>query len=473
MTGANRQGLVGTQVGPYQVQELLGTGGFAAVYRAHDPRLRSDVALKVLADIHALNPDVRERFVSEGHLLRRIDNPLGLQVYDIGETDQGNPFLVLELADRGNFESRVHELRASGWSPGADDVGALVAGLADALEAFHDHDVVHRDVKPSNLLITSTRRTTQRGDCTVLVDDERLLLADLGLAKDLAAASGLTVSGGSAGFAAQEQLLPGSIVDERADVFAATATVAWLLSARSPTDGSSWETHCDQRFAPLLPHLRAGLSTDPNERPATIRLWADALQRALAAVPQATSDPAAVAPTVITPAPTNLLAAASPSAPAEARREAEPAAGPAPHLTADHERSGLTDAPKRPLPSKALFAGFAGLLLVVATTFWATRGPDVATLDDGRARVEATATNATIAIVGPATTRVGETARYEAQVAGADRWTLIGPDGVTHHDAQAIDVTATSTGAATVRLVATTSAGQVLEAELPLQVLES
>lgn len=464
----NRFGLAGERVGHYEVQELLGTGGFASVYRAHDPRLRSDVALKVLADNHALNPDIRERFVSEGHLLRRIENPAGLEVYDIGETDRGNPYLVLQLADRGDLEGRVRQLRSTGWTPGPDDVRALVSMLADALEAFHDHDVVHRDVKPSNLLISSSRRAVDRGDCSMIKTNERLLLADLGLAKDLAAASGLTVSGGSVGFAAREQVQPGSIVDERADVFAASAVVAWLLSGQIPERESGWIDACEDRFASIVPLLEHGLADHREDRPAGIRIWAQQLDNAL--------DTVGAPPT---PAPTNASLPAQP--PPVTPEPAAPVSAP-PMPSADRQVTSTdpnatspasTPSAERSVPVVSIaFAGLAALVMVVGVAWWFTRGAEVTILEDGRSQVEAVEGNASIAIAGPGTIDVGMAAQYEVELSGIESWVIVGPDGVRHADVVAIEVDASGAGSASIQLEATTPTGETIDVELPINVVE-
>lgn len=468
-SSTSRSGLAGTRVGPYEVRDLLGTGGFATVYRAHDPRLQSDVAIKVLADNHALNADIRERFVSEGHLLRRIDNPAGLQVYDIGETEQGNPFLVLQLADRGDFEARVTALRATDWMPGPDDVRALITTLTEALDAFHDHDVVHRDVKPSNLLIASTRRKVDRGECAVIAADERLLLADLGLAKDLAAASGFTVAGGSAGYAAAEQMKPGSLVDTRADVYAASAAVAWLLSGRTPRDGSAWESFCDARFAALIPPLQAGLSDDREHRPQSIEAWSASLLPALdapgiatqIAAPETPAQPAVGQPTSEQPISEQ---------PISDQRVAELPPPSPPMPAQSHQLEAPSGTPRR--LGAWLAAAATGLLVVVVALVLLTRGPNVTVLDDGRSQVEATTGDSTIAIIGPATAEVGAVVRYEVRLAGIDQWTLIGPDGVRHDNSGGVDVSASSAGSASVRLEATTDSGESIDTELPIRFVD-
>ena len=105
------------RIGRYRVTGVVGAGGFATVLRAEDERLEDEVAVKVLAENHSLDPDVRDRFLSEGRVLRRIDSPHVVRVLDLGETDRQQPYLVLELADRGDLATRVEGLRATGGGP--------------------------------------------------------------------------------------------------------------------------------------------------------------------------------------------------------------------------------------------------------------------------------------------------------------------------------------------------------------------
>lgn len=127
--------IVPRQLGRYAVIELLGIGAFATVFRARDDRLDADVAIKVLAENHSFNPDLRERFISEGHLLRRVDSPHVVKVFDLGETDAGQPFLVLDLAAGGDLLTRRRALGAEG--PSLDDVLAVAEQVAAALGALH------------------------------------------------------------------------------------------------------------------------------------------------------------------------------------------------------------------------------------------------------------------------------------------------------------------------------------------------
>ncbi|MGO2537965.1 MAG: protein kinase domain-containing protein, partial [Brachybacterium tyrofermentans] len=143
-------------LGHYRLHEVLGVGSFATVHRAHDERLDASVAVKVLAENHSLNPEIRERFIAEGRTLRRVGGPHLVTVHDIGQTSRQQPYLVLEIADRGTLRQRVENLRAEGWRATREDALALARPLAAAVGAVHRARLVHRDLSPGNLLLTST-----------------------------------------------------------------------------------------------------------------------------------------------------------------------------------------------------------------------------------------------------------------------------------------------------------------------------
>ncbi|WP_341854491.1 protein kinase [Brachybacterium sp. GPGPB12] len=95
----------------YRLGGVIGAGSFATVHRARDERLDADVAVKVLAENHSLNPEIRERFIAEGRDLRRVGGRHLVSVHDIGQNERQRPYLVLELADRGSLRRRVEEPR--------------------------------------------------------------------------------------------------------------------------------------------------------------------------------------------------------------------------------------------------------------------------------------------------------------------------------------------------------------------------
>ncbi|WP_285662547.1 serine/threonine-protein kinase [Actinorhabdospora filicis] len=192
-----------TGLGRLRVERLLGTGSFATVWLARDPDLDAFVAVKVLAENWAHDPGVRERFITEARLLRRLDDERVLRVHGVGETE-GRPYAILAYADRGSLKDRLRQ----GPLALAEALG-LLREIAAGVAVLHRAGVVHRDLTPGNVLFQS------RPDGST-----RVLVADLGLAKDLAVASGFTAAAGTPGYMAPEQADPLAIVDARADVYA-------------------------------------------------------------------------------------------------------------------------------------------------------------------------------------------------------------------------------------------------------------
>jgi hypothetical protein len=205
-------------IGRYRLDRRLGTGAFGTVWLAHDDQLEAPVAVKVLADNWSHRVDVHDRFLSEARLLRRADSKRVVQVYDIGELPDGRPYFVMEYADAGTLA----DLSANGPLP-VPQALRLTALAARGAAALHEAGIVHRDIKPSNVLL----RTSSDGS-------RRVLLADLGLAKSLAQASGLTLATGSAGYQPPEQAEPGMGIDARADVYSLGAVGYELLTGTVP-----------------------------------------------------------------------------------------------------------------------------------------------------------------------------------------------------------------------------------------------
>lgn len=276
--------MTAVRVGRYRLEGVIGAGSFATVHRAVDERLDDVVVVKVLAENHSFNPEVRERFIAEGRSLRRVSSPHVVVVHDIGETDRQQPYLVLEHADRGTLAARVAELRARGWTAGREDVLAVARALAAAVGAVHAGGLVHRDLSPGNILLATLPAGEAAGPPAAVVrPDERLVVADLGMCKDLALSSGLTVAGGTAGFRPPEQNGPG-LVDTRADLWAMSTLLLWVAEGATLPPA-------------LTAALRRSTAHAPDRRHPDTAAWLADVEAALAPPPE----PAA--PTAGGPAP--------------------------------------------------------------------------------------------------------------------------------------------------------------------------
>jgi len=273
--------LLPATIGRYRVEAHAGSGAFASVYRCIDERLDSVVAVKLLADNWRFDPDVLRRFRDEAVLLRRLaDNDRThalVNVFDIDQQDTGQPFFVMEWAEGGTLAARVGR---GDWS--VEQVRPVVHALARGMGHLHDNAVVHRDIKPSNLLIFGAG-TRPSGE--LLAQDERLALADLGLAKDLNDdLSNLSLVTGTERFAAPEQLDRSATVGFTADIYSATAVVRSLVGNN---------TAASQQLAPFL---RQSLSDDPADRPQTATEWAALFDEAPQSQTQPGSSAAASTP---------------------------------------------------------------------------------------------------------------------------------------------------------------------------------
>ena len=277
-----------SRFGRYQVLKRIGIGGFASVYAAYDPELESEVAVKVLAENHSANTLVRQRFVAEARVARRLGNERLIGVFDLGETDDGRPFVVMELAPRGTLRQRI--VRTG--RPSRDDLVRLIDQLGACMAAIHAKGVVHRDIKPSNLLFR-TADTSSFIPGRLIEDDEILVLADFGLARDISGgASALTVGGGTEGYMAPEQAITDGKPDFRADLYSATVVVAEMTTGRNPQrlDLTTADISTD-----MLAALTRSLSVARDKRPPTAEAWRDELVAAYTDDPAATARAAAAA----------------------------------------------------------------------------------------------------------------------------------------------------------------------------------
>src|SRR5262250_875867 len=151
-----------TRLGPYEIVSALGAGGMGEVYRARDPRLKREVAIKVLPASFSSDPQRLHRFEQEAQAAAALNHPNILAVYDIGQQD-GSPYIVSELLDGATLRERLR----SGPLP-MRKVVDYAQQIARGLAAAHDKGIVHRDLKPENIFLTN---------------DGRVKILDFGLAK--------------------------------------------------------------------------------------------------------------------------------------------------------------------------------------------------------------------------------------------------------------------------------------------------
>lgn len=251
------------RIGDYRIIAPIGVGASATVYRAVDESTGYEVAIKVLAENLSLLPGPRQRFRDESEILKSVTSPAIAQIYELGETDTGQPYMVLELADRGDLRRRVEECRSQGQIIDWADLWAMGHHLYEALSSLHDLGIVHRDVSPANILIQYRDELHGYESSTLLEPGERFILSDLGFAKDLEWASGFTAGGGTRGFASPEQRNEVTVVDHRSDIFSASAVIDWTIYDGPFAD--HFETF-----------LLGGLADDPSDRYQSIDEWYEA-----------------------------------------------------------------------------------------------------------------------------------------------------------------------------------------------------
>lgn len=279
----------GSSVGRYEIVMRLGAGGMGEVYRARDPRLGRDIAIKVLSDEASRDRDRLRRFMAEAKAASALNHPNILTVHEIGETPSG-PYIVTELVEG----STVRELLAEG-SLALDRALDIAIQAADGIAKAHEAGIVHRDLKPENLMVTR---------------DGFVKILDFGLAKLLRPVSGefgaagdqsSTATGmivGTAGYLSPEQLRGGP-ADSRSDLFALGVVLYEMVTGQNPfhrdNAADTFSAILRDEPAPLSTRLaaaqqelsdavRQALSKKPEDRHASARQLAAELKRIRAGV---------------------------------------------------------------------------------------------------------------------------------------------------------------------------------------------
>jgi serine/threonine protein kinase, bacterial len=273
--------LTGRRIGHYRIDGVLGRGGMSVMYRATDVRLGRKVALKVMGENLTGDNEFRERFVDEARNTSAIDHANVVPLYDFGEVD-GLLFIAMRLVDGADLANLIKD---GPLSPAR--TLALLAQVAEALDNLHENGLVHLDVKPANVLVT-TRESA----------NEHVYLADFGLTRR-GATGHRTRSGdflGSPTYAAPEHLR-GEPVDGRTDEYALACVLFACLTGRPPFQGQVPEViagHLSREVPSVtglvaLPGsidkvIRTGMAKEPNGRYPDCRALIAAARSALASV---------------------------------------------------------------------------------------------------------------------------------------------------------------------------------------------
>lgn len=314
------------EFGRYRLLSVIGQGGMGKVFKAHDTAIGRDVAIKVLSPELGAEPGYRERFRREAHTAARLTEPHIIPIYDTGEID-GQLYLVMPVIDGIDVYGLLH--RDGPMTPAR--AVRVVEQLADALQAAHAVGLVHRDVKPSNALVTA---------------HDFAYLIDFGIAHDTAATK-LTRTGailGSWAYMAPERFTAGT-ADASADIYALACVLYECLTGGQPYPGDSLEQQFTGHFSlappkpsdcsPTIPVafddvVARGMAKDPHQRYSSAHELAAAARHALTATPSG-GPQTALPSTRPTPAPTrrhDLAETTRPPAPdsrpAAPRRQPQP-----------------------------------------------------------------------------------------------------------------------------------------------------
>jgi hypothetical protein len=249
----------GSTVGPYRILEQLGRGGMATVHKAYEAALDRDVALKVLPAEFLHDETFAERFQREAKVVARLEHPNIVPIHAFG-IEGGVPWMAMRLVPGGTLSALIKKQRLE-----ASRVVAILRGVAEALDYAHAKGIVHRDVKPQNVLLD---------------EHERVYLADFGISRMVEGSSALTATGmisGTPHYMSPEQAT-GKKVDHRADLYALGIVAYEMLTGRVPFAA-------DTPVAVLLKHV-----TEPLPLPSTMDFPEPAVRAILKCVAKSATD---------------------------------------------------------------------------------------------------------------------------------------------------------------------------------------
>lgn len=236
--------LSGRILGQYEIRQRIGVGGMAAVYRAYQSKLRRDVALKILPDSLAENPEYEERFEREASTAAALEHPHIVPIFDYG-TDHGISYVAMRLLGGGSLGDRMANRERQGADlPSMAEIGKLLTQIGGALDYAHNQGVIHRDIKPSNIMFD---------------DQGNPFIVDFGIAKVLHSTSGVTATGqamGTPAFMAPEQWraeVPSAATDQYAIGILTYSVITGRIPFEAPTPFGLMHLHMNE--IPTAPSL--------------------------------------------------------------------------------------------------------------------------------------------------------------------------------------------------------------------------
>jgi serine/threonine-protein kinase len=276
--------LAGHKLGQYELRDRIGTGGMAAVYRAWQSSLQREVAVKILSAAYGQEADFQQRFVREAQTVAQLEHPNIIPIYDYG-TEGGLSYVVMRLLTGGTLANRLQAVQQQSRPlPSLTEVAAITRSVASALDYAHSRGIVHRDVKPSNVLF-DVHGTP--------------FLSDFGIAWMLSSANELTQSGyvlGTPGYMSPEQWRT-EAVTAASDQYALGVVVYEMLTGQMPFQAETPYALMLKHLTDPLPPLRSfrsdlpasaesviyrAMAKDPTQRHPSLRAFADAFEQAIA-----------------------------------------------------------------------------------------------------------------------------------------------------------------------------------------------
>lgn len=268
--------MINTTIGHYTIIEELGRGGMAVVYRAKDPRFERDVAIKVLPAVVQLDPTFRQRFEREARTIARLEHSAIVPVHDYGE-HENQPYLVMRYMSGGSLADRISDGPLS-----LESASKIVDRIGSALDAAHTYGIIHRDVKPGNILFDNF------GDA---------YLSDFGIVRLTEATAQLTGSGivGTPAYMAPELAGKGGLTPS-VDIYALGVTLFQILTGFQPFEADTPMGLIMAHVSKPIPDIRSVrpelpenlqsvieqvLEKDPDERYQSAGEFAEGLRQAL------------------------------------------------------------------------------------------------------------------------------------------------------------------------------------------------